>query len=66
MKKTIQGLEQYGVRSEVTVMIDCAPVTANFAREIGADIYTGDAVSAAEEARKVVLCKKELPNLKDK
>lgn len=57
MKRTIEALEKEGLRSNVTVMIGGAPVTANFAKEINADIYTPDAATAAEKAKEAVLSK---------
>ncbi|MDI6618530.1 MAG: corrinoid protein [Clostridiales bacterium] len=57
MKKTIDALGKEGLRDRVTVMIGGAPVTFNYAKEIGADIYEPDAASAAQTARKVVLAK---------
>jgi len=57
MKRTIEALEKEGLRSNVTIMIGGAPVTANFAKEINADIYAPDAASAAERAKEVVLSK---------
>jgi len=51
MKKTIEALEEAGLRSRVKVMVGGAPVTAAFAEEIGADAYAGDAASAVEVAR---------------
>ncbi|MCQ2430545.1 MAG: corrinoid protein [Clostridia bacterium] len=46
----ICALRESGLRDRVTVMVGGAPVTQAFADEIGADIYTKDASSAAEAA----------------
>lgn len=54
MKEVIDLMEERGVRDKYTVMIGGAPVTDDFAKEIGADYYTADATSAAEVAREVV------------
>jgi 5-methyltetrahydrofolate--homocysteine methyltransferase len=54
MKETIQALSQAGIRDGVKVMIGGAPVTANFAQEIGADAYAPDAATAAVEAKKLL------------
>lgn len=51
MKEVIAGLEEAGLRDEVYVMIGGAPVTENFARDIGADAYAGDAGTAASLAK---------------
>ncbi|QUH28347.1 corrinoid protein [Vallitalea guaymasensis] len=55
MKAVIDALEEKGLRDKVKVMIGGAPVTDNFAQEIGADRYTVDAASAAEIAKELVL-----------
>ena len=47
----IDALKAAGIRDKVKVMVGGAPVTQAFADEIGADIYTADAASAAEAAR---------------
>ena len=51
MKTTLQTLEEAGLRDSIKVMIGGAPVTQEFADEIGADGYGSDAVSAVELAR---------------
>jgi 5-methyltetrahydrofolate--homocysteine methyltransferase len=51
MKKTIEALEEAGLRSRVKVMVGGAPVTAAFAEEIGADAYARDVASVVEVAR---------------
>jgi 5-methyltetrahydrofolate--homocysteine methyltransferase len=51
MKGTIEALEEAGLRDSVKVMIGGAPVTAAFAKEIGADAYAPDAASAVDVAR---------------
>ncbi len=53
MKNVVEGLKAAGIRDNVTIMIGGAPVTDQFCKSIGADIYTPDAASAAEEAAKV-------------
>ena len=50
-KDVINALVDAGVRDKVKVMIGGAPVTQNFADEIGADAYTPDAATAAEVCR---------------
>ena len=49
-KDIINALEAAGLRNKVKVMVGGAPVTKEFAAEIGADAYTSDAASAAEAA----------------
>ena len=48
--EVIKALEAAGIRDQVKVMVGGAPVTQEFADEIGADAYTSDAASAAEVA----------------
>ena len=50
-KDIIDALKAAGIRDKLKVMVGGAPVTQAFADEIGADIYTADAASAAEAAR---------------
>ena len=50
-KDIIDALKAAGLRDKVKVMVGGAPVTQEFADEIGADAYTSDAASAAEKAR---------------
>ncbi len=46
----IKALCEAGLRDKVTVMIGGAPVSDEYAKEIGADIYTEDAASCADAA----------------
>lgn len=50
-KDVIDALVAAGIRDQVKVMVGGAPVTQQFADEIGADCYTLDAASAAQAAR---------------
>ena len=54
MEQTLQALEEAGVRDSVKVMIGGAPVTQEFADQIGADGYAANAASASEKARQFV------------
>jgi corrinoid protein of di/trimethylamine methyltransferase len=54
MKTTIQALERAGIRSEVRVLVGGAPVTPQYAREIGADAYGETAAAAVTIARRLV------------
>ncbi|GKX27969.1 corrinoid methyltransferase [Vallitalea longa] len=54
MKNTIKLLEEEGLRDNITIFIGGAPITSNYARTIGADIYSTDAASAAELAKEIV------------
>lgn len=53
MRKLVELLKEKGLRDSFTVMIGGAPVTEGYRQSIGADIYTPDAGSAAEEASKI-------------
>jgi 5-methyltetrahydrofolate--homocysteine methyltransferase len=54
MQETIEALEAAGVRGQVKIMIGGAPVTQNYADEIGADGYAPDAASAVDTAKELV------------
>jgi 5-methyltetrahydrofolate--homocysteine methyltransferase len=54
MKATITALEEAGLRDKVKVMIGGAPVTDNFAKQIGADGYAPDASRAVAVAKTLV------------
>ena len=47
MEKTVQAIEAAGLRDQVKVIIGGAPVTAEYASNIGADGYAPDASQAA-------------------
>jgi 5-methyltetrahydrofolate--homocysteine methyltransferase len=51
MERTIKALEEAGVRDTVKIMIGGAPVTQDFATQIGADGYAANAASASEIAK---------------
>ena len=50
LRNTVKALDDAGCRQNVKVMIGGAPVTQEFADEIGADAYAPDAGSAALKA----------------
>jgi corrinoid protein of di/trimethylamine methyltransferase len=54
MRTTIDALKEAGVRDQVKVMVGGAPVTSQFAEEIGADGYSDNANGAVALARKLV------------
>ena len=53
MSNTVKAITDAGLRSQVKIMVGGAPITQDFADEIGADAYTTDAGSAAEKAREL-------------
>ena len=50
MKDVVEAAKTAGIRDQVTIMVGGAPVTQAFCDQIGADIYTPDAASAADAA----------------
>ena len=52
MKHVVEAAAAKGIRDKVKIMIGGAPVTQSFCDSIGADCYTADAASAADEALK--------------
>ncbi|MGV8026219.1 MAG: corrinoid protein [Anaerolineaceae bacterium] len=50
MQTVIQALEDAGIRDSVKVMVGGAPVTEQFAKQIGADGYAADASQSARVA----------------
>jgi len=51
MRKTIQLLEEKGLRGSVKVLVGGAPVYEDFARAIGADGYAADGAAAVDFCR---------------
>ncbi len=54
MKTTIEALKAAGLRDKTIVMVGGAPVTQEFADQIGADAYTQNASSAVQVARELI------------
>lgn len=54
MKTTIDALKTAGVRTKVKVLIGGAPVTMQYAKEIGADGYSENAIGAVSVARNLL------------
>jgi 5-methyltetrahydrofolate--homocysteine methyltransferase len=57
MRVTIDALKDAGLRDKVKVMIGGAPVTQDYANQIGADAFAPDASSAVRAARQLVVIK---------
>ena len=53
-KDLIGALEESGLRERVMVMVGGAPVTESYAKQIGADGYAADAISAVDLAIRLV------------
>jgi len=54
MKTVVTALKEAGIREQVKVMIGGAPVTEDYAKEIGADGYAPDASRAVALAKSLV------------
>ena len=50
MKSTIEAINEAGLHEQTIIMVGGAPVTLEFANEIGADGWAPDAASAVEQA----------------
>ena len=50
MADVVQAAKEAGIRDQIKIMVGGAPVTQGFCDFIGADAYTDDAASAAEQA----------------
>jgi corrinoid protein of di/trimethylamine methyltransferase len=55
MEEVVKKAQEAGIRDKVKIMIGGAPVSEDYCKKIGADIYTVDAASAADAA--VEFCK---------
>jgi len=53
-REVIEALKKAGLRDTVKVMVGGAPVTAEWAEEIGADAYGADAIDAVKKAKKLI------------
>lgn len=51
MGEVIKKLEEEGLRDKVTVIVGGAPLSEEYAKRIGADLYAADAVEAARKLR---------------
>ena len=54
MGETINAIKEAGIRDQVKIMIGGAPVTAEFAKEIGADAYASNAASAVDKGKELL------------
>lgn len=54
MKKTIDAISEAGLRDRVKIMIGGAPISANFAENIGADGFAENAAAAVRTAHRLV------------
>lgn len=54
LRATVEALNAQDFRDRIKIMVGGAPITQEFADEIGADAYTADAASAAQKAKELV------------
>ena len=54
MKDTIEKIKEAGVRDKVKIIIGGAPVTQEYANEIGADGYAPDAASGVDKVKQLL------------
>ena len=54
MANVVSALSEAGLRDQAKVLIGGAPVTQNYADEIGADGYAADAASAVDKAQELL------------
>ena len=54
LRDTVAALNKEDFRDRIKIMVGGAPITQEFADEIGADAYTPDAASAAQKAKELV------------
>ena len=59
MRKTVKALRACAAGKRIKIMVGGGPVTKEFARAIGADIYTESAYEAAQEAKKILDAQEE-------
>ena len=54
MGETINAIKEAGIRDQIKIMIGGAPVTAEYAKEIGADAYASNAASAVDKGKELL------------
>jgi 5-methyltetrahydrofolate--homocysteine methyltransferase len=54
MGETINAIKEAGIRDQVKIMIGGAPVTAEYAKDIGADAYASNAASAVDKGKELL------------
>jgi corrinoid protein of di/trimethylamine methyltransferase len=54
MRAMVEALDREGLRESVRILVGGAPVTPEFARQIGADAYGSNAVEAVSAARQLM------------
>jgi len=54
LTESVKGLIDAGLKDKVKIIVGGAPITADYATEIGADGYAEDAASAADLAKSII------------
>jgi 5-methyltetrahydrofolate--homocysteine methyltransferase len=54
MKKVVDLLDEKGLKGKIKTIVGGAPLSADYAREIGADAYGYDGANAVEEVKRLV------------
>ena len=54
MKQTIDLFKEKGLKEKIKIIIGGAPVTQEYANEVGADGYTEDASSAVDKVKELL------------
>ncbi len=54
MKEVVKAFEDSGLRNEVKIMVGGAPISAEYANDIGADGYAPNAASAVDKAKELL------------
>jgi methanogenic corrinoid protein MtbC1 len=54
MGEVINALKEAGIRDQVKIMVGGAPVTEEYAQEIGADMYAANAAAAVDKVKESV------------
>lgn len=54
MKKVVELLDEKGLKGKIKTIVGGAPLSADFANEIGADAYGYDGANAVEEVKKLI------------
>jgi len=54
MGETINAIKEAGIRDQIKIMIGGAPVTAEYAKDIGADAYASNAASAVDKGKELL------------
>jgi len=57
MRQAVEEIVKAGVRDDVIIMVGGAPLSDDFCKQIGADLYAPDAAAAADAAKEAILKK---------